>query len=351
MGTALANVSRILPIVTTAYAPSAANNVYWPEMYTNESMMDEKRNAIYFDSETPRVFGNASPFDPELFLPANPYAEELVSGGVSGKYSPLDVAQWIEALAAKGRSALAEAERSAGGRERPEYRRAKVDIEIQAGLGEFFAAKFRAGVLFHLYQSSGEQMGLRAVIEQYQKARKAFAAATDAAEGVYAEDVTFGEQPYLRGHWRDRLPAIDREISALESMVREGGVTIVNSQVARAFQMFVEGRQRPAIQVEHQAPSSFKRGESLGLSVNAPDKVKEMRLHYRRVNQAETYEATMMKKQASRFEGAIDAEYTRTHFPLAYYFEVRMDDGTAGLYPGFSASLTNQPYFVVRGND
>src|SRR5204863_8416757 len=37
---ALANASRILPIVTTAHLPSGANNSYWPEMYTNQAIAD-----------------------------------------------------------------------------------------------------------------------------------------------------------------------------------------------------------------------------------------------------------------------------------------------------------------------
>ena len=37
---ALEIASRILPMVTTAHAPSAANNTYWPEMYTAQPMVD-----------------------------------------------------------------------------------------------------------------------------------------------------------------------------------------------------------------------------------------------------------------------------------------------------------------------
>lgn len=40
---ALASASRILPLVTTAHHPSAANNRYWPEMYTNMPVGDEAR--------------------------------------------------------------------------------------------------------------------------------------------------------------------------------------------------------------------------------------------------------------------------------------------------------------------
>ena len=37
---ALAKVSRILPLITTAHLPSAANNSYWPEIYQNMSLLD-----------------------------------------------------------------------------------------------------------------------------------------------------------------------------------------------------------------------------------------------------------------------------------------------------------------------
>ena len=39
---ALANASRILPIITTAHLPSAANNNYWPEMYSNQSLLNPR---------------------------------------------------------------------------------------------------------------------------------------------------------------------------------------------------------------------------------------------------------------------------------------------------------------------
>jgi hypothetical protein len=349
MEAALANVSRILPIVTTAYAPSAANNIYWPEMCSNESMGDSQQNAVYFDSEMPRVFGNASPFDPELFSTANQCAEELLSGKPGGKYTPLEVAQWIEAFAANGRAALAEAERTTSSRETAAFHRAQVDIEIQAALGEYFAAKFRSAVLFHLYEVSRAPAPLAAAIEQYRRARTSFTAAADAANGVYTDDITFGEQPYLRGHWRDRLPAIDNDIAALAAIKAEP-IQEPSARIATAIRA-VLGQPPPlTIPVHHQPPHLFKRGEDLRLVVMVPEEIIEVRLHYRRVNQAENYLTLAMERQGTQCEGAIPAEYTRTDFPLEYYFEVRKSDGTAGLYPGFSAALTNQPYFVIREN-
>ncbi|MGH3169443.1 MAG: hypothetical protein ACRDN0_26635, partial [Trebonia sp.] len=57
---ALAHASRILPLVTSAHCPSAANNHYWPEMYTNMPIVDENRKQPYSDTPKPKVFGNAS---------------------------------------------------------------------------------------------------------------------------------------------------------------------------------------------------------------------------------------------------------------------------------------------------
>ena len=93
---ALANASRILPIVTTAHGASAGNNTYWPEMYTNQSIIDPGRKHPYSDSPSPKVFGNVSPLDPQLFLRINDYAGELLKKEHSGKYTPVEVAQWIE---------------------------------------------------------------------------------------------------------------------------------------------------------------------------------------------------------------------------------------------------------------
>ena len=347
---ALADVSRILPIVTTAYAPSAANNIYWPEMYANESMVDVAENAAYFDSEAPRVFGNASPFDPELFSSANQCAEALLSGSQNGKYTPLDVAEWIEKLLMSGRGFLAQADQMSAKKDSPDYRRIAVDIAIQAALGDFFAAKFRAAVLFHVYEISREAAALNAAIELYKKARVAFAAAADAADGVYMNDVSFGEQPYLGGHWRDRLPAIDKDIAQLGAMLAADRLTAPSPKVAKAIQAGREWWQRFHVYPAHRPPPRFKPGEDLRLALSMLPEVSEVRLDYRHVNQAENFVTILMEGQDSGFVAAIPADYTRTEFPLEYYFEVQKRDGTAGLYPGFSPPLTNQPYFVVRGS-
>src|ERR1035438_9986724 len=51
----------------------------------------------------------------------------------------------------------------------------------------------------------------------YRTARAAWAGLSHKADGVYVADITVGELPWLRGHWLDRLPAIDADIVLLEN--------------------------------------------------------------------------------------------------------------------------------------
>src|SRR4030095_8502326 len=141
---ALGNASRILPLITTTHLPSAANNNYWPEMYTNHSLFDSENRGSYSDTPVPRVFGNVSPLDPQLFYRINDYTDDLLSGNVSGKYSPLEVAQWLDEYVEAARQSLSVGIQKVQGKEpSPDFKRLVSDVLIQIGLGRFFAAKFR----------------------------------------------------------------------------------------------------------------------------------------------------------------------------------------------------------------
>src|SRR5207248_7998620 len=111
---ALWRASRILPLVTTAHDPSAANNSYWPEMYTDMPLVDSHRPQPYGDTPAPKRFGTVSPLDPELFATLEECAAALLAGEPLPKYSPLEVADWLETLATGAGKRLAEAAAQAG---------------------------------------------------------------------------------------------------------------------------------------------------------------------------------------------------------------------------------------------
>src|SRR4029078_8051047 len=102
----------------------------------------------YTDTPSPKIFGMVSPMDPELFSSINNYAAELLKGEKSYKYSPVEVATWLEEQAATAEKHLAQANAKSSNKTKASYRRMETDVKVQIGLGRFFANKFRAAVLF-----------------------------------------------------------------------------------------------------------------------------------------------------------------------------------------------------------
>jgi len=102
-GLALSHVSPRSPLLTTAHTPAASNYSYWPEMGVNMSLFDKPTAATYGETKSPSRFGHVSPLDPQLFVGPDEFAEQLLKGETNGKYSPVEVAQWLEDLAQVGR--------------------------------------------------------------------------------------------------------------------------------------------------------------------------------------------------------------------------------------------------------
>jgi hypothetical protein len=344
---ALANASRILPIITTAHCPSAANNNYWPEMYLNHSLIDAAHPGSYSDTPAPKVFENVSPLDPQLFSRINDYADELLSGRPSGKYSPLEVAQWLDDFAEAATKHLAQIGVLAKDNENAVYRRLATDVAIQAGLGHFFAAKFRAAVLYRIFEKTSARTTLEAALDQYRKARALWAEFANPAK-VYMSDVTVGELPQLHGHWLDRLKGIDQDIALVANRLEDSKQSPTSDQFANLIRKVLESPQRQRATCRHTPPLNYIRGQALTLELLSEEAIAAANLYYRHVNQAERFNRAAMAGDRQRYRATVPAAYTDSFYPLEYYFEVTKPDGVVQLYPGFSKDLTNQPYFVVR---
>ena len=116
---------------------------------------------------------------------------------------------------------LAQAEAQAEDKQRPEFRRMAVDVAIQVGLGRFFGAKFRCGVLYAIFEQSGDRTALDEALKAYRRARAVWAELAGRAKDVYQLDVTVGELTHLRGHWLDRLPAMDEDIADMAKKLEQ----------------------------------------------------------------------------------------------------------------------------------
>jgi hypothetical protein len=349
---ALSISTRIVPLITTTHLPSAANDTYGPEFYTNQSIVDASKYSPYGDTPAPKVFGNVSPLDPQMFSRINDFAAELLKGERSGKYSPIEVAQWLEDMADNATAQLAKAGKSSGPRT-PEFRRMAADVKIEIGLGGFFAAKFRSGTLYGIHEQSGDRQALEESLKQYRRAREIWAQFAQAADAgrVYSSDISYGPNSYQRGNWLDRLPAMDDDIATMAKRLAALQSSPGQSESVRSAIQEALGRpHREAVICVHTPLDRFVPGKDLQITIAArqPEQPSAVRLYYRHVNQAEHYQNAEMQARDGKYWAVIPASYTDSKYPLQYYFEIRQTPEKAWLYPGFNAEQTNQPYYLVR---
>jgi hypothetical protein len=299
-------------------------------------------------------FGKISPLDPALFSTSDEFADELVSGKRSGKYSPLQVARWLDNLARVANAHLAKARNKVADANNPAFRRLAIDTEIQAGTASYFADKLRAAVAYAFYQKTGDRAAIREALRRYGASRDAWAKLSKTAKGVYVDDVTFGPNSVLRGHWADRLAAIDQDLSDMDVQSKkelpasDPLAPAWNAAISHPGLKVTPRQSRP--QCQHLPPATFHPGQPIPLEVAVETgyRLASVVLHYRHVDQSDEYRVVEMSADGGRYRATIPGEYTDSAYPLLYYFVLRNPKGAAWLHPGLNPDLANQPYFIVR---
>jgi hypothetical protein len=155
--------------------------------------------------------------------------------------------------------------------------------------------------LWEIHTLSDDAAAAAAALSSYQQARAAWVEAAQAGR-VYVADITFGSEPWLRGHWSDRLSAIDADIAQMARLAADtngGGMGVASGAVSAVAQALSPPPER-GIEAVHTPPGA-----------------------------------------------TIPAAYTDSPFPLQYFFAL-MQDGRADMAPGLGADLCNQPYYVLR---
>ncbi len=351
--TALSHASRTLPLVTAAHLPSASNHSFWPEINTNMPIIAGSEPAPYSDTPKPVCFATVSPLDPEMFSSVVEHVNSLIDGRWNHKYSPLEVAQWLDFGATRAESDLAASRAALPHAPTAEFRRAAEDIAIQIGLARFFAAKMRSAAWFELYRQSSDRGAAARALAQYRAARESWATLAASAPKIYRSDITYGRTPERRLDWFARLAAIDIDLHAMESALTAAGpLPNPSPPPTTAIAKFLGQPRRSAFQATHTPPPSFQPGSPLPLTLTVAaaglPSVRYARLHYRQVNQAERWQTQDMKFTNATYTAAIPATYSKSPYALQYYFELGNGKESPALIPGFNANLSNQPYYVVQ---
>src|SRR6185312_5028016 len=137
----------------------------------------------------------------------------------------------------------------------PEFRRAAIDLRIAIGIGHFFAAKFRSGVMYAAYEQTGDRMGIELALRHYRRARDYWRDFSEDAKSAYVSDITFGTAPHQRGNWLDRLPAIDDDIAEMQKRLDSAPPSRTASASVYGLVPIVEPRELAKLQ--HKPATSF----------------------------------------------------------------------------------------------
>jgi hypothetical protein len=312
-------------------------------MYSNLPIVDEHQPHPYRDTPSPRRFGSASPLDPGLFLGVDEFVQELTELQPSGRVSPVRVARTLDALATGARRALVRARAAVPDQRAPGFHRLEVDVAIQAGLGAFFAAKLRAGVAYSLWETTGNLGRLQQALQEYRAARTAWVSVVGHGR-AYRDDVTVGGEAWLRGNWSDRLPAIDADLADMQAKYD----AVADAAVAAPPPIDELDPPGPPLAFVHAPVERVSRGMPAVLSLEVEAHIAAIDVHYRHVNQAETYRVLALARTSDQcWTTTIPADYTDSPFPLQYYFIARAAANVWRI-PDLAADLANQPYWLIR---
>jgi hypothetical protein len=326
-----------------------SNNLYFPEIYTNVSVISEgTKRPSGLDTDELNRFGNISTFDPQLFANAREYAENLAEPGGLRKYTPLDVADWLEDLAARTDEQLVAVANSAEFTT-PAVQRIYIDLQIMSGLGRFFAGKYRGAAWAELFLMTGITEARLEAAEHIRRGFLGWKAAADVSRDVYQDDLAFGIQDYMRGSWASKLAQMQAEVYELDSWREGDGPPATHP--GEAGRPYLEGLRHRVRTLSSELPltfpSGFRAGEPITVTLDGAGACKEPVLHYRHVNQAERWSSLPMDGAEGKFVGTIPAEYTDTNFHMQFYVTALGDDCVI-MVPGLAPDLSNEPYHTIR---
>lgn len=355
MEAALGAASRILPLMTVAMGFAPDNQVYWPEVFTDIPLAGDARSQTYgSELPEPRTWGAVSPMDPVMFESTDAFVEGVLTQRPSGRHTPIEVAGWLDELAAGAERALASAESATA--PTADLRRWSVDVRVLIQLGRFFAAKLRAGVDYALARRLHSADLMSSAARHAAAAADAWAGILPVVDGVYAERLDFGTTIPMAdrrtthgGHWRDRLPAIRKDADDLAAeavRLREKSAGTASSAPAATLTP-------PAPQVTFEVADVLVPGTELPVTVRCAATDVEIVLNYRHLDQGEFFvTAPMSTSGPGVFTASVPAAYTAAPNSLILFAVVRSRDGSrAWIVPGLRRALDDRPYLVVEHPD
>jgi len=341
--------SKVLPLVTAAHLTSHPALHNWAELDTGGALFAEHNaNDVFGDT----TYATAEPSDPGLFYAVEEYVHDELAGDIAGKYTPPQVARWLDHLAEETVAAVAEAEaRATDAPDTGEYLATLLDLRMLADLAAFHAHKTHAALGLSRYREADDVDALADALASMRAAREAWAALAERGQDTYHDDLRFGTGPPAgdEGQWIDRLEEVDADVDELERLadiegVDTGGTTDASIPDA-GFGPF------PAASFDLDLPGRWSAGEDLPVAVAAGELngADAVRLHYRHTNQLEgAFESVEMEPVDGGYRATVPGEYLTPEWDLLAYVSAVDAAGDVTVVPGLYHATEAMPYRVVE---
>jgi hypothetical protein len=350
---ALAAASKIVPLVTTAHMPVHPSLRYWTEMSTGWALFagNNLNKPKDYDFEKEITYGSTEPSDHGLFYGIDEFVQDEASGKFSGKYSPLQVAAWLDDMAGGTEAALGRAETGIQDKTGAEFLAMRADLLMLCDFARYHAAKIRAAyaLAFWRLKKQGDYLSDALLL-------------LDCAIGYWENLALKGKENYYhdlnfssagsetsRGTWGDLTGELLADRGTIVEELKTNGLEAGNKLVFCYYPARIpaEGSRMAACFPEFARP-----GEALKIEVKtaafggseAPPV-----LHYRHTDQTEGLFHTLeMAAGAGAYSALIPADYVVPEWDLQLYITVQGPFGVCLMLPGIYHPFYPYPYHVVK---
>ena len=347
---ALAEASKIIPLITTVHMPVHPSLRYWTEMSTGFALFNE--NNLYesekYDFQKEITYGSTEPSDHGLFYGVEEYVKDCVEKKMAGKYTPAQYASWLLTLADGAEDKLKQARSISGDEENAEYRALTVDINMLCYMARYHAHKIKAAIELAWWKQNKDYRCLKKCEEIFRKAIGYWELLSEKGEQAYYHDLDFSSAgtKTRRGTWRDLKKELEADLETIVNLLK-------GSETVNCCETKVAEEKELSLFAEF--PAEVKAGSDILIKVGKsgiggwPEKPV---LHYRHVNQTEGLFLTLVMSEADEgYEAVIPGEYVTTDWDLMVYITVQENAGICSMYPGIYNPIYPYPYQVIIVND
>jgi hypothetical protein len=348
---ALAAASKIVPLVTTAHMPVHPSLRYWTEMNTGWALFAENNlnKTASYDFVSNITYGSTEPSDHGLFYGIDEYADAVATKTFSGKYSPFQVADWLDALALETDMAFCLAEGAIKNNSGAEFLAMRVDLLMLRDFARYHAAKIRAAFALALWRIKKTPNYLSDAVLLFNSAIEYWNALAQKGRENYYHDLDFSSagSTTRRGTWGDLTCELLADQKTLAELLNKSTADTALSACYHPARFPAEYGQLSA-----NFPVRVHASEALPIIVESSDFVGPEAapvLHYRHTDQTEgLFHTLIMEQRGASFTAIIPADYMRPEWDLQIYVTVQGPSGTCVMLPGVYHPVYPYPYHVIE---